>query len=122
MQHFEMFGFPAFIEYIADNLFENIEVSDVVHLPFDLEKLGNYAFANSKIGTLIIYNEALKSKYGRQFKGATIDKLYLPESKLPLDCSKLGLLHSIVVNAGVKEVALSDSVYMNWGEFLKQIE
>lgn len=114
--------FPAFIEHIADNLFENIEVSDVIHLPFDLEELGNYAFANSKIGTLIIYNEALKSKYGRQFKGATIDKLYLPDSNLPLDCSKLGLLHSIVVNARVNEVALSDSVYMNWDEFLKQIE
>lgn len=114
--------FPAYIEHIADNLFENIEVTDEVHLPFDLEELGNYAFAKSKIGTLIIYDEALKSKYGRQFKGAIIDKLYLPESNLPLDCSKLGLLHSIVVNAGVNEVALSDSVYMNWDEFLKQIE
>lgn len=121
-QRLKCLVFPAYIEHIADNLFENIEVSDVVHLPFDLEELGNYAFANSKIGTLIIYNEALKSKYGRQLKGSTIDKLYLPESNLPLDCSKLGLLHSIVVNARVNEVALSDSVYMNWVEFLKQIE
>jgi len=114
--------FPAHIMHIADNLFENIEVADEVHLPFDLEELGSYAFAKSKIGTLIIYEEALKCEYRRQFKGATIDKLYLPESKLPLDCSKLGLLRSIVVNAEVNEVALSDSVYMNWDEFFRQIK
>ena len=121
-QRLKRLVFPAHIVHIADNLFENIEVTDEVHLPFDLEELGDYAFAKSKIGTLIIYDETLKSKYGRQFKGATIDKLYLPESNLPLDCSQLGLLCSIVVNAEVNEVALSDSVYMNWNEFLKQIK
>ena len=121
-QHLKRLVFPAHIVHIADNLFENIEVSCEVHLPFDLEELGDFTFAKSKSGTLIIYDEALKSKYGRQFKGSTIDKLYLPESNLPLDCSKLGLLHSIVVNAEVNEVALSDSVYMNWAEFLKQIK
>lgn len=83
--------FPAFIEHIADNLFEDFEVADEVHLPFDLVELGDYAFTKSKIGTLIIYDEALKCKYSRQYKGAIIDKLYLPESNLPLDCSKLGL-------------------------------
>lgn len=121
-QRLKRLVFPATIGAIADNLFENIEVIDEVHLPFDLEEVGDHAFAKSKIGTLIIYDEALKSKYGRQFKGATIDKLFLPESNLPLDCSKLGLLHSIVVNAEVNEVALSDSVYMNWNEFLRQIK
>ena len=113
--------FPAFIEHIADNLFEDFEVADEVHLPFDLEELGDYAFAKSKIGTLIIYDEALKCKYSRQFKGAIIDKLYLPESNLPLDCSKLGLLRSIVVNASVKEVYLDKFVHMSWDDFVKQV-
>lgn len=113
--------FPAFIEHIADNLFEDFEVADEVHLPFDLVELGDYAFAKSKIGTLIIYDEALKCKYSRQFKGAIIDKLYLPESNLPLDCSKLGLLRSIVVNASVKEVYLDKFVHMSWDDFVKQV-
>ena len=113
--------FPASIEHIADNLFEDIEVCDEVHLPFDLVELGNYAFAKSKIGILIIYDEALKCQYSRQFKGAIIDKLYLPESSLPLDCSKLGLLRSIVVNASVKEVYLDKFVHMNWKDFVKQV-
>lgn len=121
-QHLKHLVFPAHIEDIADNLFDNIEVTDEVHLPFDLVELGNYAFAKSKIGTLVIYDEALKCKYLRQFKGATIEKLYLPETNLPLDCSKLGLLHSIVVNAKVNEVALSDSMYMSWDEFLRRIK
>ena len=120
-QHLKRLVFPAYIEQIADDLFGNIEVSDEVHLPFDLEELGDFTFAKSKIGTLIIYDEALKSKYGRQFKGATIDKLYLPESNLPLDCSKLGLLRSIVVNASVREVFLDKSVHMNWKDFVKQV-
>ena len=113
--------FPAFIEHIADNLFEDFEVADEVHLPFDLVELGDYAFAKSKIGTFIIYDEVLKCKYSRQFKGAIIDKLYLPESNLPLDCSKLGLLRSIVVNASVKEVYLDKFVHMSWDDFVKQV-
>ncbi len=109
------------ITAIAEGMFEKIEVVGIVALPWKVEKIGDYVFANSKIGILKIYPDALKSQYGRQFKGATIEKLYLPENSLPMSCSELGLLRSIVVNASVKEVILDKSVHMSWEDFVKQV-
>lgn len=109
------------ITAIAEGMFEKIEVVGMVALPWELEEMGDYVFAKSKIGILKIYPDALKSQYGRQFKGATIDKLFLPESSLPMSCSELGLLRSIVVNASVKEVILDESVHMSWEDFVKQV-
>lgn len=134
-------------EIIPDGLFENIEILGDIELPWGLEKigekeglgafrnskfsrlhipsevsfLGDYAFAKCGIGVLTLYTSALKSEYGRQFKGATIDKLYLPENSLPMSCSEYGVLHSIAVNASVKEVYLDKLVHFNWEDFKQQI-
>ena len=134
-------------EIIPDGLFENIEVLGDIELPWGLEKigekgglgvfrnskfsilyipsevssLGDYAFAKCEIGVLKLYPSALKCEYGRQFKGATINKLYLPENSLPMSCSKYGVLHSIAVNASVKEVYLDKFVHLSWEDFVKQI-
>lgn len=132
---------------ITDGLFENIEVvGDIefswgleeigkkggegvfknckfakLYIPSEVTLLGDYAFAKCKIGVLKLYPSALKCKYGRQFKGASIEKLYLPENSLPMSCTDFGVLHSIVVNASVKEVYLDKFVHLSWEEFVKQI-
>jgi len=108
------------ITAIAKGVFENIEVLGEVELPCGLEKIGDYTFAKSKIGILKIYQDALKDKYGRQFKGAFIDKLYLPDSNMPMNLSEFGVLLSIASNAKVNEVFLDNSVQMSWHDFQSQ--
>lgn len=49
-----------------------------VDLPETLEELGDYAFGGSSMASVRI-PKGLKSKYGRQFKKASIGTLYLPE-------------------------------------------
>jgi hypothetical protein len=134
---------------IADGMFNNIKVIGTVELPkMELEEigqkggekgvfakcefskleipsdvtfLGDYAFAKSRIGVLKLYPSTLEGEYGRQFKGASISKLFLPESSLPMSCHELGVLRSIVVNAVVKDVYLNHFVHMSWEDFIKEL-
>ena len=135
------------ISNIADGMFDGIEVMGKIELPWELERigkkggigvfkdcvfgeleipsdvtfLGDYVFAKCQIESLTIHHITLECEYGRQFKGSSINKLNLPESILPLSCSELGVLRSIVVNAGVKEVCLDNNVHMCWDDFRRQI-
>ena len=104
----------------GEGVFKNCKFSKL-YIPSEVSSLGDYAFAKCEIGVLKLYPSALKSEYGRQFKGATIEKLYLPENSLPMSCSEYGVLHSIAVNASVKEVYLDKFVHLSWEDFVKQI-
>lgn len=92
-----------------------------LYIPSDVTLLGDYAFSKCRIGILKLYPAALKGEYGRQFKGASIDKLFLPESSLPMSCSDFGVLRSIVVNAVVKDVYLDHLVHMSWDDFIREL-
>ena len=92
-----------------------------LEIPADVTSLGDYVFAKCQIESLTIHHVTLKCEYSRQFKGSSINKLYLPESSLPLSCSELGLLFSIAANADVKEVYLEKNVRMSWDDFRQQI-
>ena len=132
---------------IADEMFDSIEVLDKIELPWELERigqkggkgvfrncilreleipadvtfLGDYVFSKCQIESLTIHPATLRGEYGRQFKGSSINILYLPESSLPLSSSEFGILRSIVANASVKEVCLENDVHMSWDDFRQLI-
>ena len=134
------------IRYIADGLFNNIEVRSDVHLPWtlagigrnggttitmgvfnrcilknvyipkDVELLGDYVFYNSRIETLKIYRKSLLCRYGRQFKGAKIKNLYLPDCSVNSIEKGQNVFHSISINANVENVYFDNYVHMRWSE------
>lgn len=128
------------VRYIADGLFNNIEVKEKLSLPWSLvgigqklgvgilsgvfnrcvlpkvcipenvELLGGYVFGNSRIGTLKIYRKSLRSEYGRQFKGAKIENLYIPDCTIDTIERNNDVLHSIFTNASVEYMYLDNYV------------
>ena len=48
-----------------------------VEIPRGVERLGDFAFGGSTIGSLIIHGDCLASPYSRQFKGARIRDLQI---------------------------------------------
>lgn len=128
------------VRYIADGLFNNIEVKEKLSLPWSLvgigqklgvgilsgvfnrcvlpkvcipenvELLGGYVFGNSRIGTLKIYRKSLRSEYGRQFKGAKIENLYIPDCTIDTIERSNDVLHSIFTNASVEYMYLDNYV------------
>lgn len=125
---------------IGNGTFNNIEVVGDVSLPYTLTEIGGYAFVRCslpkvyipqsvrKIGefafgkchmdTLKIYSEALKAKYERQFKGCTIENLYIPDGIVEkLRGTNCNVLDSICMNAEVKNLYLDNYVHLEWNNF-----
>ena len=67
-------------------------------------------FGNSRIGTLKIYRKSLRSEYGRQFKGAKIENLYIPDCTIETIERSNDVLHSIFTNASVEYMYLDNYV------------
>ena len=82
-----------------------------VCIPENVELLGGYVFGNSRIETLKIYGNSLRSEYGRQFKGAKIENLYIPDCSInTIENNNNNVLHSIFVNASVEYMYLDNYV------------
>ena len=83
-----------------------------VCIPENVELLGGYVFGNSRIETLKIYGNSLRSEYGRQFKGAKIENLYIPDCSINTIEKNNNVFHSILVNASVEYIYLDNYVKM----------
>lgn len=49
-------------------------------LPDSIESIGNFAFGNSKIEEVVYPKKIIEFQYARQFKGAKINRLLLPQN------------------------------------------
>ena len=90
-----------------------------MYIPQSVRKIGVFAFGKCRIETLKIYSESLKAKYGRQFKGCTIDNLYIPDGSVEKsqEMKNWDVIHSIRVNAEVKNLYLDHYVHLEWDAF-----
>ena len=62
-----------------DCVFANTSIGRIV-LPDTIESIGIFAFGNSCIGELVYPNKIIESQYARQFKGAIINRLLIPQN------------------------------------------
>ena len=126
---------------IANGIFNNIEVTGDVRLPYTLTEIGDFAFVRCslpkvyipqsvrkfglfafgkcRIETLKIYSESLKAEYGRQFKGSIIDNLYIPDGSVKKlqEMKHWDVIHSIRCNAEVKDLYLDHYAHLNFEYF-----
>ena len=113
----EILSFPTTLRRIGDNCaFANCSLPDVV-IPSGVNMIGSFAFGDSKIKSLCL-TRVFECEYLRQFKGAEIDKLILPESSCVIN-EMHSILNHMYFGAKIDMVSLGDSEPVSFDEFLR---
>ncbi len=90
------------------NVFSRCFLPEII-LPQSVKEIGRFAFGHSYIRKLSV-NRANTSKYNRQFKDSTIEKLYLPKDivesgKATIDNASYGFYASFLIHCKCKIIA-----------------